>query len=258
MLVAECSDFPIEGLEQNDSSTRLTAHFAAYDQAEHFARHFAERQPQIDEIIPRNWAEEWQSFWKPILVGRGFYLSPAWIHEATPAGRIRLEMRPGLVFGGGDHATTQLCLELIEEYVKPGMSMADIGCGSGILTDAAAALHAGRLAACDIDSNAAEAAAQILQGAGRPPLTYTGSADALRDASFDIIAANLLTDIVTRLLPEFARILKPGGLLIASGFLVEQRDQIQSHAEANHFQLKEHRIKTDWAASVLERLPPTS
>ncbi len=256
LLLADFGDFETSGIEQTDqaSQTRFTAHFQARGEAERFASHFAAFTPRTEEIAERNWAEEWQAQWRPIEVGRRFYLAPSWMDTPAPEGRLRLEMRPGLVFGGGDHPTTQLCLELLEEYLRPGQAMADIGCGSGILTDGAHALGAGKLIACDIDANAAEAAGRILASLARPAAVYRGSVDAVRGESVDVVAANLLTGVVVGLLPEFARVLKQGGLLIASGFLATQQDLITGRAHEQGLRMVEPRVKGDWAAAVMERL----
>lgn len=244
LLLAACLDFDTTGVEQNESG--LVAHFESRQEAERFAREFHHYSAVTDEIAPRNWAEEWQQQWRPSLVGRSFYLSPPWNREPAPQGRIVLEMRPGLVFGGGDHPTTQLCLGFLEDYVGEGITVADIGCGSGILGDAALKLGAGRVVACDIEFAAAEAACTVLHGAA----VYCGSVDALKPAVAGLIVANLLTGVVAALLPRFAAVLAPGGKLILSGFLVEHIEAIDSRAQAQGLRLVEGRTQGDWAASV--------
>ncbi len=248
--LAESIGFDTSGIEQLEDGIR--AHFESRAEAERFA---AEVGGEIETIEARNWAEEWQRQWRPVEVGRRFYLSPPWMPGPAPTGRIRLEMRPGLVFGGGDHATTQLCLELLEDYLRPGDALADIGCGSGILMDGAAALGAGTLAGCDIDWNAAWAAGQILNARARPALAFQGSASALRSGRARIVTANLLTGVVGGLLPEFARILEPGGILIASGYLDTQRDLLTAITLAAGFDELEQRARDGWAAGAFRYSP---
>jgi ribosomal protein L11 methyltransferase len=197
----------------------------------------------VSKVEGRNWVAGWQADWKPVEAGRRFFLAPSWATELTPPGRIRLEMRPGLVFGGGDHATTQLCIELLEQAVRPGMRMADIGCGTAILAQAALALGAALAVGCDLDPSAVDTAA----GSGVP--VFEGSVDAIRSGAIDVLAANLPTGALITLLPELERVLRPGGEAVFSGYLVEQRGMLASEAAAAGFDLLDEISREEWAAS---------
>lgn len=201
----------------------------------------------MESVEERNWAAEWQSQWQPIEVGQRFFLAPSWSAEETPPGRIRLEMRPGLVFGGGDHPTTQLCLALLEETVHPGSRMADAGCGTAILAQASRALGAARVAGCDIDPAAVDAAVE----SGVP--VFEGSVDAIRSGWASVLAANLPTGVLLTLIPEFARVLAPGGKAVLSGYLCEQQEMLIREAESHGFRFESGRSSEDWSACVLVR-----
>ncbi|MBI2686693.1 MAG: 50S ribosomal protein L11 methyltransferase [Acidobacteria bacterium] len=207
-LCARLADFRVEGIEEHDDS--LAVYFASADEASAAA----DLGGGTPEAMPdRNWSEEWQAQWTPASVGTRFFLCPAWIDAETPPGRIRLEMVPGNVFGGGDHPTTQLCLELLEEAVCAGAVVADVGAGTGILTRAARALGA-RAAGCDIDP------------ASMGLVDFVGSADALAGGRFDGVIANIHAGVLREIRPELLRLLRPGGWLLLSGFLPEQAEEI--------------------------------
>jgi len=162
----------------------------------------------VEVVADENWSAALQAEWVPVPIGRRFWLAPAAWHGATPEGRIRLEMVPGNVFGGGDHPTTQLCLELLEEVVFEGARVVDIGAGTGILTRAARALRA-QAVGCDIDQAAS--------------VDFVGSADALRSGAFDVVIANIHLGVLREIAADLRRL---GGVLLLSGFLPEQCGEV--------------------------------
>jgi len=227
-LLGRLADFAVEGIEEGEEA--LAVYFASEAEAREVSAELAGGEPEAME--DRNWSAEWQAEWAPILVGERFFLCPEWLDAETPPGRIRLEMVPGNVFGGGDHPTTQLCLELLERSVHPGARLADIGAGTGILTRAARALGA-IVVACDIDP------------ASAPLIDFLGSADALAAGAFDGVIANIHLGVLRDLQPELLRLLRPGGWLLLSGFLPEQAGAI----EELFGKAEEHRERDGWCAA---------
>jgi ribosomal protein L11 methyltransferase len=168
------------------------------------ARRFGEPQHAADA----DWVRETQDAWPPILAGERFFLAAPWRTEPTPAGRIRLEINPGMQCGTGQHPCTRLCLEAMEREIRPGDSVLDVGSGSGILSIAAKLLGAGRVIACDIDPDAA-----------RPVPFFVGSADAVRTGAFDVLVANISEDVLGPLRPDLERVARRR---ILSGFQDEK------------------------------------
>ena len=168
----------------------------------------------------RDWVGVAQSQWEPVLAGARFYLVPSWRADPTPAGRLRLEMQPGLACGTGWGAATQLALEAMESRLGPGMTVLDLGTGSGILAVAAALLGAGRIYACDIDFEAAGAARDRFRSEGIQVGLFAGSVRAIRTAAVDFVVANINAEALAALAPEIGRILKPGGGAALTGFPV--------------------------------------
>ncbi len=160
-----------------------------------------------------DWVGRTEQSFPPLEIGERFWLVPPWNADPPPAGRVRLEINPGLACGTGWHACTQMCLEALERYVRPGDWVFDVGTGSGILTAAAALLGAGYTAACDVDYDAVTIARDRIG-----PRVFQGSADAVAIARFDVIVANISAPVVEALRPEFRGILRPSGTLILSGF----------------------------------------
>jgi ribosomal protein L11 methyltransferase len=202
----------------SDTPGLARAWFALHDEATRCAKDLG---GSIHKEAEDNWNASWQeSQWHATPLGERLWLAPPWDLEPAPDGRIRIEMHAGTLFGNGDHPTTQLCLEALERRVRPGATVADIGCGSGLLSQAALLLGARSAIGCDLDPRAAKHAAG-----------YQGSVDSLQSASVDILVANIQIGTLNELLPEIWRVLKPGGVAILSGLLEEQLPLLGAPAE---------------------------
>jgi len=184
----------------------------------------------------RDWVQASRDLLQPRLVGGHFFLVPEWRDDPTPAGRFRLTVNPGMAFGTGVHETTQLCLEALEDYLQPGMTVLDVGAGSGILGRGARLLGAARVYSCDVDPVAVEVA-----GDG-----FVGSAEAVRGQIADLAVANISPEAIIELAPDLLRSLRPGGILLASGFETHEVDAVQRALPA----VREIRTKGSWALAV--------
>jgi ribosomal protein L11 methyltransferase len=218
------------------TDTRLRAFFEDADLAALLARFPGAPVRQEED---RDWVESARDLLQPMEVGARFYLVPEWRDDPAPLGRFRITVNPGMAFGTGVHETTRLCIEALEEFVRPGCAVLDVGTGSGILAEAARLLGAGPVYACDIDPVAVEIA-----GEG-----FIGSVDAVRDAAVDLVVANISPEAIVRLAPEFLRVLRPHGVLLASGFELAEIEQVRAAIPCPG----EIRPKGNWALIVAHR-----
>jgi len=203
------------------------------------------------EVDEQNWAESWKAFFWPQKIGERILVKPSWRDYASSPGEIVIELDPGMAFGTGTHPTTTLCVQLIERHLKPGDSFLDVGTGSGILLLAAAKLGAGRLCGGDRDEMAVRVAAENLRRNGvdvRRVCLAQGALAAPFRGRFDLVAANILTQVIIELLDDVARLLKPGGIFICSGIIDPNRDLVAGKMQEVGLEVLEIRQKEGWVA----------
>jgi len=184
----------------------------------------------------RDWVQRARDLLQPMEVGARFFLAPEWRDDPAPPGRFRITVNPGMAFGTGVHETTQLSMEALEEFLKPGMRVLDAGTGSGILARAAKLLGAGKVYACDTDPVAVEIA-----GDG-----FVGSVDAVAAGSCDLVVANISPEAIVELAPDLVRVLRPGGVLLASGFELHEVERMKATLPP----AREVRQKGNWALLI--------
>lgn len=204
-----------------------------------------------------DWAHSWQKYYCPLAIGEKLYIVPEWERDtaAVPEGAVRLLMNPGLTFGTGSHASTQLCLEGVEAHVQPGDRVLDLGCGSGILAIAALRLGASHATGVDIDPKAVDVAYEnaALNGIGQD--TYTVRiGDVLGDAvlradlggGWQMVVANIVADVIIGLSPLVRPMLAPGGLFLCSGIIDDRAQEVADRLRENGWEILETRSAEGW------------
>ncbi len=212
------------------------------------------------EVIGLNeedWANSWKAYYKPLHIGRRMVIVPKWESYEPKENEIIVTMDPGMAFGTGTHETTRLVIELLEERVTPGMRVADVGCGSGILAICAAKLGATLCRAYDIDPVAVRVARENIADSGETCVTCDVS-DLLRgvdlsDGPYDLICANIVADIIIRMAPDVGRYMKPDAILLASGIITERAEEVIAVLEENGLAVDERRDDNGWCALVVKK-----
>ena len=218
-----------------------------------------EDEPQTVSLREEDWATSWQKYYQPIPVGKRVYIVPDWMRgQGTPEGRVPLYLNPGLTFGTGAHPTTQLCLELLEEALRPGDKVLDLGCGSGILAIAALALGASRAIGVDIDPKAADVAFEnaALNGVGPDRLSvYAGDvlsdkklAARLEPGQNRVVLANIVADVIIPLSATAGRFMTDGGVFLTSGIIDGRQEEVKAALEQNGFAVVNHLERGGWHA----------
>lgn len=178
---------------------------------------------ELREVEEQDWVRLTQSQFDPIQIGERIWVVPSW-HDAPDPSALVLELDPGLAFGTGSHPTTRLCMEWIEQHVKPGQSMLDYGCGSGILAILAQKCGANPVIGIDIDPQAVESARHNSER-NRASVTY-GLPDDCPPGDFDVVVANILSNPLKLMASMLSSRVKPGGYLALSGILARQADEV--------------------------------
>ena len=198
-------------------------------------------------LYEQDWAVSWREFFGPVVAGR-VAIVPSWIeYEPTP-GKFIVRLDPGQAFGTGHHETTRLCLAALDESVQPGGHVLDVGAGSGILSIAAVKLGAERVDAFEIDPIAADVARANCEANGAAErVTVHGGFPAEGVPPADLAVANVSARADIELAAALAGSLKPGGRLIASGFLTSDRDDVLGAFAGHGLYLTGEREEHEWA-----------
>jgi ribosomal protein L11 methyltransferase len=224
--------------------------------------------PEYNRIENVNWMETWKEHYRPIPIGERLIIIPAWM-ESPDRSRVPIRIDPGMAFGTGTHPSTQLCLGFVEDRVRPGKAVIDVGCGSGILSIAALKLGASQALAVDIDPQAVMATRVNAQTNGvlDRMILGVGSVDEIRAGQFplqsaSLVLANILAPVLVRLLDSgLGDLVLPGGDLILAGILRQQWEDtstapspLQDSLRRHGLVVREVRQEGDWVAVNAGRL----
>ena len=208
----------------------------------------------IDNVADADWENNWKRFYKPMEIGERLLVVPQW-EKARDDGRVKLVLNPGLTFGTGSHATTRLCLQALDKYIRGGEKILDLGCGSGILSIAALVLGAGEAFACDIDEKCVDVAYEnaALNGVGKDRYTVRWG-DVLTDKAlqaefgggYDMVVANIVADVIMGLSGKVRPFLKEGGLFLCSGIIDDRAEEVFTRLRADGWTVIEQHDSEGW------------
>ena len=202
-----------------------------------------------EDSVEEDWINNWKKYFKPMPVGEKLLIRPVWEDAEDSDGRIILDLEPGLAFGTGTHETTRLCMELIEKYIKPEDRFLDVGCGSGILSVAALLLGASSAVGVDIDRLAIKTAVENAE-INKLSHRFTGICGDLTQQIFgkyNIIAANIVADIIITLSEDVSVYMNPDSVYIISG-IIDIREADVLEAIEDRFTVIERREEKGWIA----------
>lgn len=212
----------------------------------------------MKNVQEEDWANNWKKYFKPFLVGDKIMIKPSWEELTEPTDKVVLKIDPGHIFGTGTHETTQLCMELIETYLKKDDMVLDIGCGSGILSIASLLLEAKEADAVDIDPNAIQIAYENSDRNQIPREKYHVCAgNILEDESlhkkysgekYDMVEANIVADVIIALTKKVPDYIKDGGIFLCSGIIIERKEDVLSALAQGGYAVLDIKEKKGWVA----------
>lgn len=215
---------------------------------------------EADGINTEDWANNWKQYYHTMEIGEKLIIKPMWEEYNEPTDRIVFNINPGMSFGTGSHYTTQLCLEELEKYIKPGDRMLDLGCGSGILSIISLMLGAEKAVAVDIDPNAVDTAYEnaAMNNIGKDNYTVL-SGNVVTDEDiqaeisknkYEVVAANIVADVIIGLAPKAREYMKEGGVFITSGIISDREADVAEALTENGFEIVSVNRRKDWVSIV--------
>jgi ribosomal protein L11 methyltransferase len=209
---------------------------------------------QIEGMEEENWADSWKKYFKPIPLGK-VTIVPAWEEYQEKAGEVVIRIDPGMAFGTGTHETTRLVMKIMQDVITGGEKVLDVGCGSGILSICASKLGALSCNAYDIDPVAVKVT--------RENAVTSGCTNILSDVSdlllgverkaggYNVCVANIVAEIILRMLPDIRSYLAPGAPIILSGIVKERGDDIKNASLSLGYTVERIERENDWVAMMI-------
>lgn len=215
----------------------------------------------FESLSEEDWENNWKQFFKPIYVGDRLVIKPEWESIPDSDGKIVFNIDPGMTFGSGQHETTRLCVENLDNLVKKGDKVLDLGCGSGILSIISLMLGAKNALAIDIDPNCKKIAMQNANLNGIDERTYTVWAgniitdDVLKaqtcaQGPFDIVVANIVADVIIPLSKDVRQYMTDDAVFIASGIIEHRYEEVRQAIENSGFEILDVQRDKDWYCIV--------
>ena len=205
-------------------------------------------------VDDKDWNENWKKYFHSTEIGERLAIVPSWETYENKENRVLLNIDPGAAFGTGTHATTSLCLKILEQKVSEGIEVLDIGCGSGILAIASVLLGAKKAVGVDIDSQSVKTAkenAEINAISQKCEFIHGDLAEKV-SGKYQVICANIVADIIIKLFENVSDFMTEDGILIISGIIDLRKDDVLSAAKERGFTIVQEEYKDNWCAFVLK------
>lgn len=207
-------------------------------------------------VKDEDWTENWKQYFKPLEIGEKVLVQPEWLPLESETERVVFRVNPGMTFGTGSHDSTRFCIEEIEKHIKPGDLMLDLGCGSGILSIIALLLGAAHCDAVDIDPAAVDVAHSNLElnGLSRERLDVfcgdiiSSPSVRARFGKYDLVAANIVADVIIALAPHVRGFMKDGAAFVCSGIINERAAEVSKALEKSGLEIINEKRSDEWTA----------
>ncbi len=202
-----------------------------------------------------DWNENWKKYFKAFEIGERLAVCPSWERYENSENRAVLKLDPGAAFGTGTHATTSLCLEILDSTVSSGNIVLDIGCGSGILAIAGVLLGAAAAVGVDIDAQSVKTAKEnaVINSVQDRTQFLEGDLAEKVSGRYDIVCANIVADVIIRLFDNVSQYMNENGVLIVSGIIDMRADEVKRSATEHGFKIKKELTRQNWCAYVITR-----
>lgn len=200
------------------------------------------------------WLNNWRQYYQPIEVGEKLLIQPVFKEEAPESDRVVIRIEPGLAFGTGNHESTRLCLEAVEDYVKTGDKVLDIGCGSGILSIASVLLGAESAFGADIDATAVRIANEngALNGVQDKFSAKCGDLTEHAKGKYNLVLANIVADVIINLTDNVADYMEDGAVFVMSGIIDTREQDVLDALSKNGFNIIRRKTQNGWVCLVAE------
>ena len=234
---------------------RLEQRYARIDTAVRLVAHVGDLSDlRVRVVEEAEWQDSWKEHFHVLRVGLRTVIVPTWRTYEPQKDDVVISIDPGMAFGTGHHPTTRMCLELVEQHVRPNDRVLDLGCGSGILSIAAAKLGASDVFGLEIDPIAASVAVQNVKDNGVRDVVRTEEATLphprVAENGYDLLVANVSAKVITELADDIVRAVRSGGTLLFSGILDKQQTEVIERMVALGVQFDEGLTDADWVALV--------
>ena len=209
----------------------------------------------LQDVRDEDWENNWKQYYQPLPIGRSLLVVPQWLQPENPEHRTEIRLDPGMIFGTGAHASTQMCMRALEHCIAGGERVLDLGSGSGILSITALKLGAKSAVGVDIDPKAEDIARENAAMNDLFADRFTAvTGDVIADAQmperlgggYDVVLANIVADVIIPLAPHVPQFLKPGGIFICSGILDVRLHEVHAALKRAGLHILSTDAQEDW------------